>query len=42
MNGVLAVAVYDEAGHLLGEYSGTGALTQETVWLGSIRRHSSS
>jgi RHS repeat-associated protein len=26
--------VYDEAGHLLGEYSSTGALVQETVWLG--------
>jgi RHS repeat-associated protein len=25
--------VYDEAGHLLGEYDGTGALIQETVWL---------
>lgn len=25
---------YDESGHLLGEYSGTGALIQETVWLG--------
>jgi RHS repeat-associated protein len=26
--------VYDETGHLLGEYSSTGALVQETVWLG--------
>jgi RHS repeat-associated protein len=26
--------VYDEAGHLLGEYDGTGALIQETIWLG--------
>ena len=25
--------VYDEQGHLLGEYDGTGALIQETVWL---------
>ncbi|MBS0422785.1 MAG: RHS repeat protein [Proteobacteria bacterium] len=25
---------YDEAGHLLGEYDGTGALIEETVWLG--------
>jgi RHS repeat-associated protein len=24
----------DEAGHLLGEYTSTGALTQETIWLG--------
>ena len=27
---------YDEAGHLLGEYSSTGVLVQETVWLGDI------
>jgi RHS repeat-associated protein len=26
--------VYDEAGHLVGEYNSTGALIQETVWLG--------
>jgi tetratricopeptide (TPR) repeat protein len=26
--------VYDEAGHLLGEYDATGALIEETVWLG--------
>ena len=25
---------YDEAGHMQGEYSSTGALDQETVWLG--------
>ncbi len=24
---------YDESGHLLGEYSSTGALVQETIWL---------
>jgi len=28
--------VYDEAGHLLGEYDGSGALVQETIWLGDI------
>ena len=28
--------VYDEAGHLLGEYDGTGTLIEETVWLGDI------
>jgi RHS repeat-associated protein len=28
--------VYDEAGHLLGEYTDAGALIQETVWLGDI------
>ena len=27
---------YDESGHLLGEYSSSGALVQETVWLGDI------
>ena len=27
---------YDEFGHPLGEYSSTGALVQETVWLGDI------
>ena len=26
--------VYDEAGHLIGEYDSTGALIQETIWLG--------
>jgi RHS repeat-associated protein len=28
--------MYDEAGHLIGEYSSTGTLIQETVWLGDI------
>jgi RHS repeat-associated protein len=28
------VYVYDEAGHLLGEYGSTGTLVQETIWLG--------
>ncbi|HEY4210369.1 MAG TPA: RHS repeat-associated core domain-containing protein [Steroidobacteraceae bacterium] len=27
---------YDEAGHLSGEYDGSGALIEETVWLGDI------
>jgi RHS repeat-associated protein len=27
---------YDEAGHVLGEYSGTGTLVQETVWMGDL------
>lgn len=26
--------VYDEAGHILGEYTSTGALVQETIWMG--------
>jgi YD repeat-containing protein len=28
--------MYDEAGHLLGEYSNTGALIEETIWMGDI------
>lgn len=28
--------VYDEAGHLLGEYDGSGNLIEETVWMGDI------
>ncbi|HKQ14709.1 MAG TPA: RHS repeat-associated core domain-containing protein, partial [Steroidobacteraceae bacterium] len=28
--------VYDESGHLVGEYSNSGALIQETVWFGDI------
>jgi len=28
--------VYDEAGHLIGEYDGTGAVIQETVWLDDL------
>jgi len=30
------VFVYDEAAHLLGEYDGSGALVQETVWLEDV------
>jgi hypothetical protein len=26
----------DESGHLLGEYSGSGSLIDETIWLGNI------
>ena len=33
-NGGTTLLVYDEVGHLLGEYSSTGALIQETVWMG--------
>ena len=36
VDSVVTYFVYDEAGHLLGEYTGTGALIQETVWLGDI------
>lgn len=28
--------VYDEAGHLIGEYNGSNSLIQETIWLGDI------
>ena len=33
---VQTVLEYDEGGHLLGEYSSTGALIQETVWMGDV------
>ncbi len=36
VNSTTVLSVYDEAGHLIGEYDATGALIQETVWLGSI------
>ena len=35
VNGTILYA-YDEAGHLLGEFDGTGTLIEETVWLGDI------
>jgi RHS repeat-associated protein len=28
--------VYDESGHLLGEYNGSGAMIEETVWMGDL------
>jgi RHS repeat-associated protein len=34
VGGVTTVLTYDEAGHLLGEYSPTTGLIQETVWMG--------
>ena len=36
VGGTVTLLMYDEAGHLLGEYSGTGALIQETIWMGDI------
>jgi YD repeat-containing protein len=33
-NGGTTLLMYDEAGHLLGEYQGSGALVQETIWMG--------
>jgi RHS repeat-associated protein len=33
VSGVTTLFVYDEQGHLLGEYDGSGNLIQETVWL---------
>ncbi len=30
------IYVYDEEDHLIGEYDGSGAVIQETVWLGNI------
>jgi RHS repeat-associated protein len=35
-NGGTTLLVYDESGHLLGEYSSTGALIQETIWMGDL------
>jgi RHS repeat-associated protein len=35
-NGGTTLLMYDEAGHLLGEYSSTGALVEETVWMGDV------
>jgi uncharacterized protein RhaS with RHS repeats len=32
----LVLYAYDDAGHLLGEYDGTGTSIEETVWLGDI------
>jgi len=34
--GSSALYCYDDAGHILGIYSGSGALTEEIVWLGDI------
>jgi RHS repeat-associated protein len=36
VNNVSTILMYDESGHLLGEYTNTGALIQETVWMGDI------
>jgi RHS repeat-associated protein len=35
-SGTTTLFAYDEAGHLVGEYTGAGALIEETVWLGDI------
>ncbi len=32
--GGTTLLMYDEAGHILGEYTGTGGLIQETIWMG--------
>jgi len=34
VSGASAYFVYDEAGHLAGEYDGSGNLIQETIWFG--------
>jgi RHS repeat-associated protein len=34
--GGTTLLMYDEAGHLLGEYTSGGALVQETVWMGDV------
>jgi RHS repeat-associated protein len=35
-SGGTTLMVYDEKGHLLGEYSGTGALVEETIWMDDL------
>ena len=35
-NGGTTLLMYDEAGHIQGEYSSAGAMIEETVWLGDI------
>ncbi len=35
-NGGTTLLMYDEAGHVLGEYSSTGALIEETIWMGDL------
>jgi YD repeat-containing protein len=32
----VTLLVYDESGHLLGEYDGSGNLIEETVWMGDV------
>jgi RHS repeat-associated protein len=35
-NGGNTLLMYDEVGHILGEYSSTGVLVQETIWMGDM------
>ena len=35
VGGIRTLFVYDQAGHLLGEYAQGGALIEETIWLGN-------
>jgi RHS repeat-associated protein len=32
----ITLFIYDESGHLLGEYDGSGNLIEETVWMGDV------
>ena len=36
VGGATTILMYDEAGHLLGEYASTGGLVQETIWMGDV------
>jgi RHS repeat-associated protein len=36
VGGTVTLLMYDEAGHLLGEYSNSGTLIQETIWFEDI------
>ncbi len=35
-NGGTTLLMYDGTGHILGEYSSTGALIEETIWMGDL------
>jgi RHS repeat-associated protein len=35
-NGGTTLLMYDEWGHIIGEYSSTGALIEETIWMGNL------
>jgi uncharacterized protein RhaS with RHS repeats len=36
VNGSNTLFVYDPAGHLIGEYDGSGQAIEETIWLGDL------
>jgi RHS repeat-associated protein len=36
VNGVTTILMYDQRGHVVGEYTGSGTLIEETIWLGDL------